>query len=88
MVFNISFDVQPAGFLALLDIAIDCYFAADVLLNLHTAFYDGTGYLVGIKQAPNKHVDPEPDLNAMYLHYAKVRRTPGWPRSWANFSIF
>lgn len=31
-----------------LDIAIDVYFAVDVVLNLHTAYYDETGQLQGV----------------------------------------
>ena len=75
VVFNICFDVQPDTytFLYVFDVAIDWYFACDIVLNLHTAHYDASGSLVGIRKAPDRYVSPKADTAAMYTKYAK-----GW----------
>lgn len=47
------------------------YFTVDVILNFHTAYYNESGDLVGIKTSGGK--TGEADLKALYWNYAK-----GW----------
>jgi hypothetical protein len=71
VVYRLSFNSPPEGIFLFLEILIDLYFVADVILNLHTAYYDNAGDLVGVHTDADGN--PHVDLRTLYWNYAQ-----GW----------
>lgn len=71
--WRISYGVtaDEYSFLWYFEIGIDAYFTVDVLLNMHTAYYDTSGDLQGLRTV-GKDVG-KPDYKALYSNYAR-----GW----------
>lgn len=49
VIFRVAFNADATGKMALFELGIDIYFAIDVVLNFHTAYYDKSGDLVGVR---------------------------------------
>jgi hypothetical protein len=71
VIWRVSFNVEPQGILYWFELGIDIFFSVDVVLNLHTAYYNDSGDLVGVKTSGKKV--GKPDYWALYSHYAR-----GW----------
>lgn len=69
--YRLCFNLEVEGAAFVFDVLVDLYFICDVIFNYHTAFYDGTGDLAGVKDGPEGQ--PVADLRAMYWNYMK-----GW----------
>ena len=48
VIWRVCFNSPAEGAVAGLEIAIDIFFGLDIVLNLHTAYYDNAGELVGV----------------------------------------
>jgi hypothetical protein len=71
VVWRLSFNISATGYVLAFENLIDIYFAVDVFLNLHTAWYDDSGDLQGVKSGGEDSGNA--DIKALYLNYAK-----GW----------
>jgi hypothetical protein len=49
VIWRVTFNTQPTGFYFYFESAIDMFFVMDVVLNFHTAFYDRSGDLQGVR---------------------------------------
>ena len=74
--WRLSFNSPATGILRVLEDLIDIYFAVDVILNMHTAWYDESGDLQGVKSGGERNGTP--DYKGLYLNY--VRNTSNPPR--------
>ena len=71
---RLAFNQPAEGNWIHFELFIDIYFAVDVILNFHTAYYDDSGGLCGVKVATGGQKQASTaDLSALYLNYAK-----GW----------
>eukprot|EP01047_Picozoa_sp_COSAG01_P020370 COSAG01_NODE_1158_length_11469_cov_101.645646_5_plen_639_part_00 len=70
-IWRIAFNVDPTGIFYWFELSIDIYFTADVVLNFHTAYYNDSGDLVGVKTGGSKV--GRADYWALYSNYAR-----GW----------
>eukprot|EP01043_Picozoa_sp_COSAG02_P015134 COSAG02_NODE_637_length_19192_cov_12.648405_9_plen_621_part_00 len=68
--YRLCFNIEVKGGLLVFDMLVDLYFMCDVIFNFHTAFYDATGDLAGVKDGPEGQ--PVADLPRMYINYLKV----------------
>jgi hypothetical protein len=80
VIWRVSFNTEPEGFWWYLETGIDMYFAVDVLLNFHTAFYDRSGDLQGLHPAGRVRgfwnilaFGSGADVKRLYSNYAR-----GW----------
>jgi hypothetical protein len=71
IVWRMCFNVEASGGYYLWELGIDIYFSIDVILNFHTAYYNDSGDLVGVKSSGGG--SGKPDYLALYSHYAQ-----GW----------
>ena len=65
--YRLSFNVEAEGGMMVFDLLVDVYFIMDVIFNFHTAFYDESGDLAGVKDG--QEGQPVADLRAMYKNY-------------------
>ncbi len=68
VVWRLSFNVPAEGFWLYFEVSIDVFFGIDILLNLHTAFYNESGDLIGIKTS-GKNAG-KADFKKLYWNYA------------------
>jgi CRP-like cAMP-binding protein len=80
VIWRVCFNVPAEGWMAVLEALIDIYFLADVILNLHTAYYDQSGDLIGLAPTntgrgfwPLLSCGSGADLPKTYAKYAR-----GW----------
>ena len=67
--YRLCFNIEVDGFAFFFDVLVDLYFIIDVVLNFHTAFYDESGDLAGVKDG--REGQPVADLGAMYWNYMR-----------------
>ena len=80
VIWRVTFNTKAEGFYYYFETGIDLYFVVDIILNLHTAFYDRSGDLQGLHPAGRVRgiwniiaCNSGADLKRLYVHYAR-----GW----------
>ena len=77
VIWRVCFNTPAAGIAAFLEVLVDIVFAIDIVLNLHSGYYDESGDLVGL--APSSgfwyilSCGSGADLRKTYARYAR-----GW----------
>jgi hypothetical protein len=69
--YRLAFNIVLTTSWYVWELLVDFYFIIDVVLNFHTAFYDESGDLKGVRDGSEG--TPEADVSALYRNYAK-----GW----------
>lgn len=99
VVWRTCFNSPAEGAVAVVEILIDLFFAVDIVLNLHSAYYDKSGDLIGLAPSGRTKVGWQilscgsgADLRSTYTNYVR-----GWfvidfvsvfPFDWAAEQLF
>ena len=67
-IWRIAFNSDAEGGWEWFELGIDIFFTVDIVLNFHTAFYDESGDLVGVKTSGRR--TSKADFKKLYYNYA------------------